>query len=275
MFICASHRPHTHVTFLEFINTRKCCTSAVLMRRSVMNKESSRVEVQVWKAELQDSRGWGSSEGGKTLWHTLTVSREWVLSACSLQSFHGTVWHTNTKTCDPQVLALLSNTPMLSISHKHRIMQCVSLHWRHHASIVLWPEKGQRVRSSWCSEGLWGRKQREGGVKDDRWLCGWMNCPSGHLEIAPFGLPSLSFPISKPQHSIPWPAENIHTGRQHELLSLGVSQCSPALIMWAAKQKGLWCCSSSVNTENVLQLDLWNLWCFYRQCFRIFTLWIT
>lgn len=44
------------------------------------NKESSRVYVQVEKAELLPSRGWGSSEGGTTVWHTLTCNREWVLS---------------------------------------------------------------------------------------------------------------------------------------------------------------------------------------------------
>lgn len=90
----------------------------------------------------------------------------------------------------------------------NRITQCVSLCADGTMPpLCLRPEKEQGVRSSLGEAGDCERgKGGEGGVRDDHWLCGRMNCSSGYLEIAPLATSRLSFPISKPQHDIPWPA---------------------------------------------------------------------
>lgn len=103
---------------------------------------------------------------------------EWLTVCSHTQVFPqdntGLHTHTHTETCDIQVLSLLSNTPTLSVSHKHRITQCVALHWRHHASIVQRPEKEQGVRSSPGEGGSCERRKRREGGRDDRWLR-WVN----------------------------------------------------------------------------------------------------
>lgn len=75
---------------------------------------------------------------------------------------HRNMWHLS--------FELLSNTPSLSISHKHRITQCVALRWRHQASIVLWPEEEQGSSLGEARGCERGNARREGwGISTSFW----------------------------------------------------------------------------------------------------------
>lgn len=120
--------------------------------------------------------------------------------------------HTHSKTCDIQVLSLLSNTPTLSISHKLWLAQnytvCRSaptapcLH-----CAAAGKRTGGTILAGW-SEGLWERKRRQGGregERDDHRLCGWMNCSSGDRQSC-----ATRHSVSSPPNTtIPRSAENV------------------------------------------------------------------
>lgn len=166
----------------------------------------------------------GSSEEAKTpRWHTLTFNREWVLSqndsqrAHTLDSFHNTTpaythTHTHSKTCDIQVLSLLSNTPTLSISHKlwlaqnHTVCRSAPTAPCLHCAAA-GKRTGGTILAGW-SEGLWERKRRQGGregERDDHRLCGWMNCSSGDRQSC-----ATRHSVSSPPNTtIPRSAENV------------------------------------------------------------------
>lgn len=136
--------------------------------------------------------------------------------------------HTNThtqKTCDTVVLSLLSNTLKLSIGHKLRLAQnqtvCCSAPTAPCLHCAMARKKNRGYDPRWVKWRIVREGRREGGVRDDRWSCGWMNCSSGHLEIAPLAFVSLSFPIRQKRNTT-YPDQLKMSWRDPELASVTV-----------------------------------------------------
>lgn len=155
---------------------------------------------------------------------------EW-LTACSHtrlipQHNAGLHTHAHSKTCDIQVLSLLSNTLTLSISHKlwlaqnHTVCRSAPTAPCLHCAAA-GKRTGGTILAGW-SEGLWERKRREGG-REGGMTTGCVGEWTAHQaigKVAPLAVLSLSFPPKHNNPPISWKCHNQSLGRTPEVMSI-------------------------------------------------------
>lgn len=142
-----------------------------------------------------------------THWHATENESSHKVTHCMLtRSNHWPAQpHAHTETCDIVVLSLLSNTLKLSISHKLRRTESDSVLLCADGTmppLCCGRKKNRENHPRWVKWGIvrkerregWGR---EGGVREDHWSWGWMNCSSGWMHHNPDCL----FPSSSENHN--------------------------------------------------------------------------